>query len=201
ARDENLHPEPPEFVEGRRMRRHRVGGWQTTRAETRYGCFLPDLTGLARRPSAANLPAPLYQVSARREQGACCPNVVVILLERGRSQDERDLGAVLGRKTDLQQVTVRSVPELRLDLPGDRVVVGADGPAVHGALFLASVADVDLARPPLDRIEKRRLQNRSRMPEACRQQVARKVTRLAVVGPAQPFALAPELDPALPPVV
>src|SRR5262245_21049128 len=45
-----------------------VGGWQTTRAETRYGCFLPDLTGLARRPSAANLPKALYQVSTRREQ-------------------------------------------------------------------------------------------------------------------------------------
>src|SRR5256885_17242401 len=33
-----------------------VGGWTTTRAQTRYGCFLPDLTGLARRPSIANLP-------------------------------------------------------------------------------------------------------------------------------------------------
>ena len=35
-------------------------GWEaerTTRAETRCGCFLPDLTGLARRPSAADLPA------------------------------------------------------------------------------------------------------------------------------------------------
>ncbi len=30
-----------------------------TRARTRYGCFLPDLTGLARNPSTANLP-PLY---------------------------------------------------------------------------------------------------------------------------------------------
>jgi hypothetical protein len=27
-----------------------------TRAETRYGCFLPDLTGLARDTSTANLP-------------------------------------------------------------------------------------------------------------------------------------------------
>src|SRR5206468_11282117 len=27
-----------------------------TRGATRYGCFLPDLTGLARRPSTANLP-------------------------------------------------------------------------------------------------------------------------------------------------
>ncbi len=29
---------------------------RSTRAETRCGCFLPDLTGLARRPSAADLP-------------------------------------------------------------------------------------------------------------------------------------------------
>ena len=33
-----------------------MGDWTTTQAETRYGCFLPDLTGLARRPSTANLP-------------------------------------------------------------------------------------------------------------------------------------------------
>src|SRR5512132_3462471 len=33
----------------------------TTRAETRYGCFLPDLTGLARSPSAVSLPNRLYQ--------------------------------------------------------------------------------------------------------------------------------------------
>src|SRR5690242_15826273 len=41
-------------------------GWEagpTTRAETRYGCFLPDLTGLARRPSIANLPGALYRRS------------------------------------------------------------------------------------------------------------------------------------------
>jgi len=30
-----------------------------TRTETRYGCFLSDLTGLARSPSTANLP-PCY---------------------------------------------------------------------------------------------------------------------------------------------
>ena len=35
-----------------------VGGWTATRTEARYGCFLPDLTGLARGPSAASLPAP-----------------------------------------------------------------------------------------------------------------------------------------------
>jgi hypothetical protein len=32
-------------------------------AETRYGCFLPDLTGLASKPSTAGLPGKLYQVA------------------------------------------------------------------------------------------------------------------------------------------
>ena len=32
-------------------------------AETRYGCFLPDLTGLASKPSTAGLPVKLYQVA------------------------------------------------------------------------------------------------------------------------------------------
>ena len=42
---------PPSFVAGKRWE-----AGQTTRAETHCGCFLPDLTGLARRPSAADLP-------------------------------------------------------------------------------------------------------------------------------------------------
>ena len=46
-----------------------VGGRQTTRAETRCGCFLPDLTGLARRPSAADLPAVAYHGSGGGGQG------------------------------------------------------------------------------------------------------------------------------------
>jgi len=29
---------------------------KATRTRSRYGCFLPDLTGLASDPSAANLP-------------------------------------------------------------------------------------------------------------------------------------------------
>jgi hypothetical protein len=36
--------------------RYRWETGRTTRAETHCGCFLPDLTGLARRPSAADLP-------------------------------------------------------------------------------------------------------------------------------------------------
>ena len=36
---------------------------------TRYGCFLPDLTGLARDPSAADLPLPLW--AAGRRMASC----------------------------------------------------------------------------------------------------------------------------------
>src|SRR3546814_3281566 len=44
---------------------------RTTRIETRYGCFLPDLTGLARDPSAASLPAPYIGASAFPRKGGC----------------------------------------------------------------------------------------------------------------------------------
>ena len=37
---------------------------------TRYGCFLPDLTGLARDPSAADLPLPLWTTGRRMASGA-----------------------------------------------------------------------------------------------------------------------------------
>src|SRR5579875_1878644 len=47
----------------------RVGDWTATQAETRYGCFLPDLTGLARDLPAASLPVPLYQVAPPPVQG------------------------------------------------------------------------------------------------------------------------------------
>ena len=40
---------------------------QTTQAETRYGCFLPDLTGLARSLSAADLPP--HYIRCRRRRG------------------------------------------------------------------------------------------------------------------------------------
>ncbi len=40
-----------------------------TRTETRYGCFLSDLTGLARSPSTANLPGASYQTYRGRGQG------------------------------------------------------------------------------------------------------------------------------------
>ena len=36
-----------------------------TRTETRYGCFLPDLTGLARRSSTADLPPPISRARDR----------------------------------------------------------------------------------------------------------------------------------------
>src|SRR5437667_383262 len=45
-------------------------GWETertTQAGTRYGCFLPDLTGLARGLSAADLP--LHYIRAPQRRG------------------------------------------------------------------------------------------------------------------------------------
>ena len=42
-----------------------VGDRATTQAGTRYGCFLPDLTGLARGLPAADLP-PHYIISRHR---------------------------------------------------------------------------------------------------------------------------------------
>ncbi len=50
--------------------RRSVGGWTSDPSKTRYGCFLPDLTGLARRPSAANLPTSVYRLFDRRGQGS-----------------------------------------------------------------------------------------------------------------------------------
>jgi hypothetical protein len=43
------------------------GGWLTTRNKARYGCFLPDLTGLASISSAANLPD--HYIRGRRPGG------------------------------------------------------------------------------------------------------------------------------------
>ena len=39
-----------------------------TQVESRCGCFLPDLTGLARNLSTASLPKQLYQVPAKESQ-------------------------------------------------------------------------------------------------------------------------------------
>ena len=47
-----------------------VEGWTATRHETRYGCFLPDLTGLARAPSTASLPLPNIGRPAAVRKGA-----------------------------------------------------------------------------------------------------------------------------------
>src|SRR3954471_12859674 len=48
---------------------------QTTRAETRCGCFLPGLTGLAREPSAANLPTPIWRAPKRGARGNAHPSL------------------------------------------------------------------------------------------------------------------------------
>ena len=45
-----------------------VGGRTPTQAVTRCGCFLPDLTGLARRSSAADLPNPPYHAKRATPQ-------------------------------------------------------------------------------------------------------------------------------------
>ena len=46
----------------------KAGDWTTTQAETRYGCFLPDLTGLARDLSIASLPAGTITVPVGRQK-------------------------------------------------------------------------------------------------------------------------------------
>ena len=46
------------------------GDWTATRSETRYGCFLPDLTGLARAPPAASLRSGLSRVRRWRARDA-----------------------------------------------------------------------------------------------------------------------------------
>lgn len=45
-----------------------------TRTGTRYGCFLPDLAGLARSSSTANLPTRLYQDSNPEGQAPALPS-------------------------------------------------------------------------------------------------------------------------------
>ena len=49
-----------------RLSVHEVGDRTTTQIETRYGCFLPDLTGLARDLSAADLPPHYIRSDPRR---------------------------------------------------------------------------------------------------------------------------------------
>src|SRR5258706_1356137 len=45
------------------------GGWRATRNGARYGCFLPDLTGLASVSSVANLPAHYIRPESPRGKG------------------------------------------------------------------------------------------------------------------------------------
>ena len=85
----------------------RVGGWTSDPGETRYGCFLPDLTGLASFPSAASLPPPLYQYSAgppkavggiRRQLRAPRPCVTFRLMNRSNFYDGAGLDRVSERR-------------------------------------------------------------------------------------------------------
>src|SRR5512133_1892508 len=70
--------EPAIGTAGERLERRRPDAEReteaTTRAETRYGCFLPDLTGLARGPSAVSLPNRLYRPlhSSKQETSTRC---------------------------------------------------------------------------------------------------------------------------------
>jgi hypothetical protein len=66
-------------LDGPATRADEAGDWTTTQIETRYGCFLPDLTGLARDLPAASLPRPLYQVHMASRQDRSSP-----ILARGR---------------------------------------------------------------------------------------------------------------------
>ena len=56
---------PAGAASSRRKVRVKAGGWTATRAESRWGCFLPDLTRLASGTSAANLPAPISPLARR----------------------------------------------------------------------------------------------------------------------------------------
>jgi len=77
-------------------------GWKAaedrtaTRTETRYGCFLPDLTGLARGSSAAGLPEPSIGIkTAFRKRG----------VSRGRLSQE---SGVLAQKPDEALIAIGS---------------------------------------------------------------------------------------------
>ena len=62
--------------------REKVGDRTHDPAETRYGCFLTDLTGLASKPSAAGLPVKLYQVAGVDLQALKTDNGLVLSLSK-----------------------------------------------------------------------------------------------------------------------
>ena len=64
---------------------------RTTQAETRYGCFLPDLTGLARGLSAADLPPALYQARhpPRRERHTLRQAALALAMHGMRVSEDR----------------------------------------------------------------------------------------------------------------
>src|SRR5262245_43949967 len=97
-----------------RGRVRKVGGWTTTRAKTRYGCFLPDLTGLARRPSAANLPPQYMGQKADRCNWIRAPKSP--MKSRYPQQFLADDGAVLGLHLRGHQDTGFVVPGLAPEL-------------------------------------------------------------------------------------
>src|SRR5579864_9007655 len=74
-------------LDGPATKADEAGDWTTTQIETRYGCFLPDLTGLARDLPAASLPKSLYQVRIGPRQGRSLPAPAALC--QCRARDER----------------------------------------------------------------------------------------------------------------
>jgi len=67
-----------------------------TRTETRYGCFLSDLTGLARSPSTANLPMASYQTYRGGGQGGDLPlSVIASEAKQSRAVSPTPIGEAL----------------------------------------------------------------------------------------------------------
>ena len=60
-----------------------------TRAETRWGCFLPDLTRLARGSSTTNLPAPISSIGSIKARAATVDSGPLPLISGG-SNNLRD---------------------------------------------------------------------------------------------------------------
>ena len=76
-----------------------------TQAETRYGCFLPDLTGLARDLPIAGLPSRQYRpapgpckpLRANRPAAALAQLRIVTFIDRGlRGEPARNAGRAPG---------------------------------------------------------------------------------------------------------
>ena len=82
---------------GREKGRRKAGGWTATRAESRWGCFLPDLTRFASGTSAANLPAAYITIRGgrrkagrRKADGPCRPRYRLFAGARPEADEEAE---------------------------------------------------------------------------------------------------------------